>query len=177
MSGIIFDASIIPPDLAEYFEPADPNALKDVWNFPTQPFPQAHFAVFPEKLPELCIKAATPEVGCCSKCGAPWERIVNRQVDNPTPSKVYNADTDFITHGVGSYTLGQTEKLSRETLGWQATCKCNADKTASTVLDPFSGAGTTVWVAKKLNRKAIGFEISEEYCKLAVERTRQQVML
>jgi len=30
---------------------------------------------------------------------------------------------------------------------------------------------------KKLNRKAVGYEISEEYCKLSVERLRQQVML
>lgn len=45
--------------------------IRSVWEFPTQPYPEAHFAVFPEKLPEICIKAATPEVGCCSKCGAP----------------------------------------------------------------------------------------------------------
>jgi len=50
--------------------------LRSVWIFPTRGFSGAHFAVFPEKLPEICIKAATPEVGCCSKCGAPWERIV-----------------------------------------------------------------------------------------------------
>ena len=37
------------------------------------------------------------------------------------------------------------------------------------VLDPFSGSGTTCKMAKKNNRKFIGIDISEEYCKLAVK--------
>ena len=64
-----------------------------------------------------------------------------------------------------------------ETLGWQPTCKCNADKAPSVVLDPFAGAGTTLWVAKRLNRQAVGYEISQEYCDLAVKRMRQQVLI
>jgi len=36
-----------------------------------------------------------------------------------------------------------------------------------TILDPFSGSGTTCKMAKKNNRKFIGIDISEEYCKLA----------
>lgn len=38
------------------------------------------------------------------------------------------------------------------------------------VYDPFSGSGTTPYVAKKLNRIYIGSEISEEYCKIANKR-------
>ncbi|TXJ56376.1 site-specific DNA-methyltransferase [Brachyspira aalborgi] len=38
------------------------------------------------------------------------------------------------------------------------------------VLDPFNGAGTTTKVAKQLNRKFIGIDISEEYCKTAEDR-------
>ena len=38
------------------------------------------------------------------------------------------------------------------------------------VLDPFVGSGTTCVEAKRLKRNFIGFEISEEYCKLAKER-------
>ncbi len=52
--------------------------LKSVWTFPTQPYPEAHFAVFPEKLPEICIKAATPEVGCCAKCGTPGRGLLKK---------------------------------------------------------------------------------------------------
>ncbi len=40
------------------------------------------------------------------------------------------------------------------------------------VLDPFLGSGTTAAMAKKLGRKYIGFDISQEYCDLAKERLR-----
>jgi DNA modification methylase len=37
--------------------------LRDVWTIPTAPFPGAHFATFPTKLVEPCIKAGCPEGG------------------------------------------------------------------------------------------------------------------
>lgn len=39
-----------------------------------------------------------------------------------------------------------------------------------TVLDPMCGSGTTVKMAKELGRIGIGFDISEEYVRLAVKR-------
>ena len=147
--------------------------IRSVWTFPTQPYPEAHFAVFPEKLPETCIKAATSEVGCCSKCGAPWERITEKirakpQRQNWRSQKDADGRSDYPEAG-GWY------DAERKTLGWQPTCKCNAPKSQSIVLDPFAGAGTTLWVAKTLGRKAIGFDISEEYCELNRKRNSQQV--
>lgn len=38
------------------------------------------------------------------------------------------------------------------------------------VLDPFLGSGTTAVACERLNRRWIGIEISEEYCKIAKER-------
>jgi len=38
------------------------------------------------------------------------------------------------------------------------------------ILDPFMGSGTTALVAKKLNRKFIGIDISPEYCRMAEKR-------
>ncbi len=39
-----------------------------------------------------------------------------------------------------------------------------------TVLDPFTGSGSTLLVAKKLNRKWMGFELSKDYAKEARKR-------
>lgn len=43
------------------------------------------------------------------------------------------------------------------------------------VLDPFMGSGTTAIAAKKLGRNFIGFEISKEYCELALFRLKTEV--
>ena len=44
------------------------------------------------------------------------------------------------------------------------------------VLDPMNGSGTTTKMAKQLGRNYIGIEISEEYCKIAEDRLRQEVL-
>jgi site-specific DNA-methyltransferase (adenine-specific) len=45
-----------------------------------------------------------------------------------------------------------------------------ASKEGDTVLDPFMGSGTTGVVAKRLNRKFIGFEIDSKYFEIAKNR-------
>ncbi len=41
------------------------------------------------------------------------------------------------------------------------------------VLDPFNGVGTTTAVAKRLNRKYFGIDISSEYCQKASQRMKE----
>lgn len=159
-------------ELRENFVPG--RNIRTVWEFPTRPYPQAHFAVFPERLPELCIKAATPEVGCCSKCGAPWVRVVETHYDKNRPSagedkRSRNEDRLSQARGHGGW-RGNNLLRRDTTLGWRPSCSCNAEKVPSVVMDNFCGAGTTLKVAKGLGRRYIGVDISEEYCELARKR-------
>lgn len=81
----------------------------DVWTINTDPFPGAHFAVFPREIPRRAIVS-----GC---------------------------------------------------------------KPGGTVLDPFSGSGTTGLVAQNNGRKYVGIDISADYLKLSLETRLQNATL
>ncbi len=44
------------------------------------------------------------------------------------------------------------------------------------ILDPFNGVGTTTAVAKRLGRKYLGIDISQEYCTVAEKRIRNTII-
>lgn len=54
--------------------------------------------------------------------------------------------------------------------------RCIGASGARSVLDPFMGSGTTLRAAKDAGVEAIGIELSERYCELAVERLAQEAL-
>ena len=60
------------------------------------------------------------------------------------------------------------EKFRREALLERIIKACS--NVGDTVLDPFSGSGTTCYVAKRLNRKYIGIEKEKEYFNISKRR-------
>lgn len=139
-----------------------------VWIIPTQPFPEAHFAVYPEGLIEIPIKAGCPEY-ICKKC-------------RKARVKIYKDTGEYeICGGNNSITAEQIQKVSptstlltgkrkiRKEIGY-TDCGCNAGFEGGIVLDPFMGAGTTALVALKQRKKFIGIEKKQEYIDMANRR-------
>jgi site-specific DNA-methyltransferase (adenine-specific) len=73
---------------------------------------------------------------------------------------------------VGRVNYGHPTEKPLELITWSL----EQSRTSGTVLDPYMGSGTTLRAAKDLGRKAIGIEIEEKYCAIAVERLRQAVL-
>lgn len=138
--------------------------LRDVWTIATQPMKDAHFATFPVKLVQPCIKAGTSEEGCCSKCGAAWVRDAKDIGEKTWKEK----DRDVSTKGTRGLTFGRSSQVV--TFGWSPSCKCEEDAQPCAVLDPFNGAGTVTVVAEELGRSALGIELNPEYADISIRR-------
>ena len=111
----------------------------------------------------------------------------------PTVNNKYLPDVEYVVHGfstgrlfgnynhkscfefvnVGNKTSGHPNE---KPLGFIKRLVVLGSQENETVLDPFMGSGTTLRAAKDLNRKAIGIELEEKYCEIAVERLRQEVL-
>ncbi len=179
------------PALFRFLAERHPEALADwheawvdpsVWPITTQPYVGAHFATFPEALVEPCIKAGTSEKGCCSKCGAPWERVTERD-PRPEPVDYEGKHASVDEHAAGRRLLANNRAARaaggdhdnpsppRRTTGWKPSCECaDQQMRPCTVLDPFAGSGTSGVVALRRGREFIGIELNPKYAELA--RTR-----
>lgn len=55
-------------------------------------------------------------------------------------------------------------------LGFVPGCECGAPVVPCVILDPFSGSGTTLQVARELGRRSVGFELNPAYHKISESR-------
>jgi len=159
----IADTQDGPPSLAG-------RNLRSVWAINPSPFPGAHFATFPPALVEPCIKAGTSERGCCPDCGKAWERVVESTSQLEPGRRIRGLGPK--TEAIQRLTSTRLHELKKTyTLGWLPGCDCEAgDPIPCIVLDPFIGSGTTIMVALRLGRRAIGIDLSPEYCQMARQR-------
>lgn len=161
---------------------------RSVWTVSTSPFKGAHFATFPLKLITPCILAGTSEKGVCQYCGAAWRRkkiLVGNQI---TESMIAaGADRNGAYNGAATKNFAAAkaqnasdskrrilESMSRVyEYEWIQGCDCfPSDPLKATVLDPFSGSGTTGVVALKNGRNYIGIELNLEYLEMSRERLK-----
>lgn len=155
--------------------------MRTVWHIATQPYPEAHFATFPEELPRRCILAGTSEKGCCPECGAPWVRessrgVPAREVD-PSEIDRYGTGKAGVHRKIGGQYQKWLDEHPKQTVCWHPTCAHAEIPVPCTVLDIFGGAGTTAKVARDHGRRSILIELSENYAALAAKRLQQLSLL
>lgn len=153
-----------------------------------------HFAAFPSRLIEPFIRASTSEYGCCSGCGAPYKRVIEkRPVMRPRPNSLTKREGE---EGTGNFCPNDVAGVEVVTTGWSPTCECIGEMspdflgddpkkmTIGTVsmpqvvpciiLDQFVGSGTSLMVAKKLGLRGIGIELNPEYIEISRKRIEEQ---
>jgi hypothetical protein len=60
-------------------------------------------------------------------------------------------------------------------VGWSPPCNCEGGAVPCIVLDPFAGSGTTLQVAKDMDRDFIGIELNDKYRPLIDARVTSAV--
>jgi len=141
-----------------------------VWTIPTQPFPEAHFAVYPEKLIEIPIKAGCPEF-VCKKCGKARVKILEPAEEyKKLLGKSWHPHKHDAERGMNETPDKKASCTAEYKFKGYSDCGCNAGWESGIVLDPFMGAGTTALVALKQRKRFIGIEIKQEYIDMAKRR-------
>ena len=164
--------------------------IRNHWPINPRPLKEAHFATFPVDLPHKAIVVATSEKGCCPACRAPWKRIAEKGDPDAAHQALCGADSTGSYAGTAQkdYASAKAQDPSatkarilagmvkKVTVGWLPTCSCpHNDPIPCLVLDPFSGAGTTLLAAEMLGRDAVGIELNPDYVDIAKKRLDTEV--
>jgi DNA modification methylase len=152
--------------------PTGGSTPRNVWTIASGGFKEAHFATFPIELPLRCIKASTSSKGCCSGCGAPWQRVTERtQLKRSRPNELTKRTGE---EGTGNHCANTVAGVEARTIGWEPTCDCQLDVSPCRVLDPFNGAGTTGVACRRLGVDYVGCELNQEYIDMSLRRLAKE---
>ncbi len=166
--------------LAETYTVPPGRNLRTVWVInPGSNTEYDHYATYPVALIEPIVRASTSEAGCCPNCGAPWKRLVEKTLVGRTMGDPRLYKSSPVPGDAREYGKGRAGNLSTRTLGFYPSCQCSViagpatiryDPVPCTVLDVFSGYGTTGVVAKREARSYTGIELSEKHAAASEKR-------
>lgn len=144
---------------------------RSVWRINPTPYKGAHFATFPPDLITPCILAGTSEKGVCPHCGSQWVR----NVENGERAAIPRYPSDELIRETKMN--GPVSWNIKRTVGWRQACNCAGhEPIPATVLDPYSGSGTTVATALSLGRNGYGLELNPEYIELSHDRIAKALL-
>ena len=158
-------------DHSSHFHGPNPG---DFWQISTRPFPEAHFAVYPEELCVRPILSSCPRL-VCKGCGKAPVPIMQKQVTGYREGWRAIAEAKGMpvekvaAHLAGGHTGLNTSSRERRVVGWKK-CGCSAPFEPGIVFDPFAGAGTTLLVAEKLGRQWFGCDLNPKFVRMAHRR-------
>lgn len=159
----------------------DKSGLKNarsVFIIPTQPYPGAHFATWPEKLAEKLILAGTSGFGACSLCGMQWPRrqdVVLVRVPCPRGLAVRSRVWPKMNRKARRVLRLLAAPVAEGVSLWRPGCFCGASAVRARVLDPFGGSGTTALVGARLGREVTLIEAQQRYLPLIDRRIAEVV--
>lgn len=169
-------------------EPVESRNPRSVWHLASESYKGAHFATFPSELARRCLVGSCSPGGICPHCGTQFaprvskERVATRPGNDSKVGRVSDdADSPYHVHNgavVGNRDPQRHINVSR-TEGYAPACDCLKTEPLKTehlpplVLEPFTGSGTTLQVARHMGFRSIGFEVNPDYIALAQLRIEQ----
>lgn len=157
--------------------PCGANA-RTVWHIPTSSGRKegSHFAVFSPRLVMRCLLAGTSSRGVCAACGAPWQRVVEREKFQRPKEYRRHAGESGHNNPTGKVPGSNTRDMPDPhvtTVGWAPGCDCGADVAQAVVLDPFGGSGVVASVALQKRRRAVLLELNPDYVEIIKHKIRK----